>query len=518
MSDFHTYDPLLQNGSGQQTNHKSAPIAPIKTPRTSRSTISGGGLSELSKQLRFLQAKNQSQSVEIDRLERQLRILGDLQGVSVGDLRNALQQACEAEAFGEMQHRVASLRAELEVASHTKSVATSSTSTSVSSAQDAAANAKKMANLELRIGELEEVEESQRAEIESLYSQLVEQQSNATRFETMSDQLRSENENLKTSQQEVSIASEEIQSQERKNLQKDNTFLKNRVLEATMDAKVMSEKIKLLERQRVANEQQFRLRDSQFKARSMVQEETIHDLEQQMSSLYAAFSFVREENARVEETRAALQQNLDLADSTVARQVDVLDNSSNRSTYSSRSESMVSPLKHFHASSSPKSGTTLPPPPSADAVLSGVLLVKTSIGLIRKWKKKHIVLYSALTHHYFDIRDEGGVALHVGRSMVEPYPKYPFGFLLHVGGRAVIAAAAINQEDFDRWMSKLLIATKGHDGSSNIPVGVKPQLPFRDAAVFAVDDDDPKIHRKPSLAELEEFDLQTALDISEKER
>ena len=37
------------------------------------------GLSELSKQLRILQAKNEAQSVEINRLERQLKILAELQ-------------------------------------------------------------------------------------------------------------------------------------------------------------------------------------------------------------------------------------------------------------------------------------------------------------------------------------------------------------------------------------------------------------------------------------------------------
>lgn len=91
----------------------SLPLSPSKQ----RAKAAGSaGLSELSKQLRILQAKNEAQSVEINRLERQLRILAELQGISVADLRKALEDACANEAFGELQHRVAKLRAELEAA------------------------------------------------------------------------------------------------------------------------------------------------------------------------------------------------------------------------------------------------------------------------------------------------------------------------------------------------------------------------------------------------------------------
>ena len=91
------------------------------SPSKQRAKAAGSaGLSELSKQLRILQAKNEAQSVEINRLERQLRILAELQGISVADLRKALEDACANEAFGELQHRVAKLRAELEAATLAK--------------------------------------------------------------------------------------------------------------------------------------------------------------------------------------------------------------------------------------------------------------------------------------------------------------------------------------------------------------------------------------------------------------
>ena len=100
-----------------------APAAPgmVLSPSKQRAKAAGSaGLSELSKQLRILQAKNEAQSVEINRLERQLRILAELQGISVADLRKALEDACANEAFGELQHRVAKLRAELEAATLAK--------------------------------------------------------------------------------------------------------------------------------------------------------------------------------------------------------------------------------------------------------------------------------------------------------------------------------------------------------------------------------------------------------------
>jgi len=102
-----------------------APLSPpssiVLSPSKQRAKAAGSaGLSELSKQLRILQAKNEAQSVEVNRLERQLRILAELQGINVADLRKALEDACANEAFGELQHRVAKLRAELEAATLAK--------------------------------------------------------------------------------------------------------------------------------------------------------------------------------------------------------------------------------------------------------------------------------------------------------------------------------------------------------------------------------------------------------------
>ena len=155
----------------------------------SSSRAAGAGLSELSKQLRIFQAKNESQAVELNRLERQLRILADLQGISVADMRRALEEACQNEAFGELQHRVASLRAQLEAASLMKKPSAAST-------QDEA-KAHKIANRELRIGELEEIEEKQQATIQRLYEQLNAQTSRASRLGATGEHQEQEVKNLR---------------------------------------------------------------------------------------------------------------------------------------------------------------------------------------------------------------------------------------------------------------------------------------------------------------------------------
>ena len=160
----------------------------------------GLGLSELSKQLRVLQAKNEAQAAEIDRLERQARILADLQGVSVSDLRKALSDACESEAYAELQNRVAALQAQLEAASAAKQVSVE---------HDAASH--QVANLELRVGELEEVEQDLRSQIRGLFESLKEQTAKASRFETICKQQEVEIDRLRkaleTAQQQQQPAS-----------------------------------------------------------------------------------------------------------------------------------------------------------------------------------------------------------------------------------------------------------------------------------------------------------------------
>ena len=132
------------------------------------------GLSELSKQLRLLQHANHLQASQIDRLERKLQILAELKGVSVKDLKLALATACQGEAFNELRMELETLKAQLYIAR----------SNTTSGRPEFASNA--VANLELRVGELEEVEESLRSKVSSLYDSLREQTTKATQLESLS--------------------------------------------------------------------------------------------------------------------------------------------------------------------------------------------------------------------------------------------------------------------------------------------------------------------------------------------
>jgi len=143
---------------------------------------SGSGMSELAKQLRHLQAKNEHQDAEIDRLERKLRIMSEMgkarsgagAGASASEIRVQLEKACQQEAHNELLNQVQSLQAQLEAALMKNSG--DSTAAAANNGNNTTNNNKdkdnEISNLQLRIGELEELEESLRLEMNELYSKL----------------------------------------------------------------------------------------------------------------------------------------------------------------------------------------------------------------------------------------------------------------------------------------------------------------------------------------------------------
>lgn len=393
-------------GSLQDNSVRSEASKPPATPPSIRRQ-NNLGLSELSKQLRALQAKNEGQAVEIDRLERQLRILADLQGISVTDLRRALSDACESEAYAELQSRVAALRAQLEATSVAKQASVE---------KDAAAH--QVVTLELRVGELEEVEQGLRSQIKGLFESLKEQTAKASRFESTCKQQELEIDRLRkaleAAQQEQqsdslliptqqpqpsSLIPEPQQSKDAPLVPaqqqpqatpltptpptdsivpataaaqqpsqelvpapasaivasaEDMQLLVKSAQLAKVEAQVQQDKFTVSEQQLEATEKQYKLKEAQFKARSMVQEERIQDLEQQMNSLYTAFEMLRQEHSEGEATRAALQTSLNDADSRVAKQVSDND--------------VARPQHHVHAVPVPASPNYVPrSPPSPPA-------------------------------------------------------------------------------------------------------------------------------------------------------
>mmetsp|Transcript_31928 Transcript_31928/g.61080 ORF Transcript_31928/g.61080 Transcript_31928/m.61080 type:complete len:258 (-) Transcript_31928:1332-2105(-) len=138
-------------------------------------------LSELSIQLRKLQSEKNAQANEIDRLQRQLRILSELKGVSVSDVQTGLQAACEAEAHGELRAIAGKLQARVDglelggAGGSSRKFANGggfdgddkNIPTQNQFNEEAAARAR--TNLQLRIGELQEIESNLRGEMNSLY-------------------------------------------------------------------------------------------------------------------------------------------------------------------------------------------------------------------------------------------------------------------------------------------------------------------------------------------------------------
>jgi chromosome segregation ATPase len=311
------------------------------------------GLSELSKQLRALQSKNQSQATEIDRLERKIRILGDLKGISIGDLQNALRSACEGEAFAEMLDQISSLRFQLDA-----NVFSSGTTTSEDFDRDS--SSRTIAMLQLRIGELEEVEGGLKAEIGSLYDSLREEKAKCTRLNSKNkllksqcaeheEQLKQEKKKMKkkllqrvdevkektaVSLEKTTASFEELKEKEdsfqqeiESLMQKEDTYkqdidvMRVHMQEMEQELQVEKENVQLMRNEADARMKETQLRNDQVKYRFESQDERIKDLEQQLSSLYQAFEMLQAEQTEETLRRSKLEKHLHEADSKVASQL-----------------------------------------------------------------------------------------------------------------------------------------------------------------------------------------------------
>ena len=555
---------------------------PFLSPSKQRAkTAASAGLSELSKQLRIFQAKNEAQAVEINRLERQLRILAELQGISVADLRKALEDACANEAFGEMQHRVAKLRAELEAATLAKQKELR---------QDA--TAPHIANLELRVGELEEVEEKQQTEIHHLYEQLRHERARATRLESASEQYKKDSQDyldrlkkeasrasrleltfqeqvFKLEEQQATKLKQQLEqaqgesssvvsvspemsadyerllrtlkekdealrrAQEKLRIEQENSMQNQKEAEdqarqAQIGVKVDQDRMDLTIKEMQDVDSQNELRLAQYKARFAMQDERIEDMAQQLDSLYTAFELLKEDFRGEREKYAALKSNLDEADAEVARQTDDLEKhqgggsanhqrsttvslgvprtitapSTPNTTQSTVARSSGTPYAvgtpvsdaYYSASSeyaTPNSARRTPVSPtrtpttwqllqnraspswerrrsafSQDVLVSGTLIVKSK-SAFRKWKTKSSTLYLSGNHYQWNMGEGKSYTIGFRISKVEFYANHPLAFMVHLNpfdsDAPVIYAAAMNEQEYHRWIAALTKATTGEE-------------------------------------------------------
>jgi len=432
----------------------SRPSGPLRSAR------SGAGLSELSKQLRILQAKNQSQAVDIDRLERQLAILADLKGINVADLRRALEEACEGEAHDELKRRVRALQAQLEVVTGagTNEAEHESSSTAVANKPsfDEEASSQRIANLQLRIGELEETEDALRSEINSLYARLTDQTSAASRLLAMSKlqetNIKLQREEIEHYKQRVDFLEHELMRREEEEKEKramvpyeppkdlvaheqqedqgivpfeepqlnlvfefqaqkaaaeeakkEKHQVVSQLQEKEVELQVEQDRVKMLEGKVQARMRDFRLKNDQYKARFQMQDERLRDVEQQLSSLYKAFDMLKEEREAEDVTRLAMAENLYDADNKVAIQMDELD--STEGPQNNQKVVQGTPVPSRKPKSRPRgsSGKPRPPKPAEtpgwNAIANGLepmiqgFLWKRGSDLFRQWKKRYFSLY-----------------------------------------------------------------------------------------------------------------------------
>jgi len=578
---------------------KSTPM--LLSPSKQRAkAASSAGLSELSKQLRVLHAKNESQAQDISRLERQLRILADLQGISVSDLRKALEDACASEAFGELQNRVQKLKYELEAATLAKQAELGK--------DTAAAH---IANLELRIGELEELEEKRTKEVHHLYEQIRQERAKSTRLESENVQLKKELEDLmnrfkqqqeraaklesqfqdevrkfqeeqtKKMQEQLRLANERLKQQQQKQQQPNQPqdrgqvssvpgglispemaaeyermvqLLKEREDElrvaqarlnaeeinwskklrdaedlarkAQMDLQVEFDKLAVTNKELEDADGQNGLRLAQYKARFTVQDERIDDLEQQLDSLYVAFTLLKEEFDSENQKHAAMLNNLNDADAEIARQANASEkrkserhsfgtgvNETSNNTGSSRDDPSASsvpyvisaptaqagtPSRRYNTDNQP-SYTSTPTPTYASAepytpstpdrssstwqllfpeeadlgsgqrgswLIHGPLIVESK-GMLRKWKTKASKIYLRGDRYQWDIGSKQSWPLQFGITKVEFNPNHSLSFVVYLNPNDTMApmirAATSNERDYRRWMTALTKATTGEE-------------------------------------------------------
>mmetsp|Transcript_15799 Transcript_15799/g.34198 ORF Transcript_15799/g.34198 Transcript_15799/m.34198 type:complete len:553 (-) Transcript_15799:119-1777(-) len=518
-------------------------------------------LSELSKQLRKLQSKNNDQANEIDRLERQIRILSDLKGISIHDLQDALSAACEDEAHGELRSIVGKLQARIDgmelggggVGGNRNRGDAEDANDNIPTQEqfDKEAAARARTTLELRIGELEELETTFRSELDSLYrnsqglterntfleTQLLQQKSQLDQWERRWK--AKEDEGMKRSGI-VPIATPSTGSYNYSEFATNNdasasqsVLLHNapqsqidveheqRMLAAETSLAGEKHQRSLVQSQLSSAQKSYGLKIDQYEHRIQFLEEQLHDLEQQLSSLYAAFGIMQNDNKEERSEKEALKRTMLENDAAMAkeetereRKQQFSPNGSNagqistpkseRSSRHSLTKFLSPPASLPKAAVKPaahppiakgllsllldKDGQAMPsiPTPSTPrpkAFSARKLLQKSSssrkhsassaAGL--KFKKQYCVLHGANGLYQIRYGDSytGSVSgvhefITAGVSSIDHTPRsssQPYGFEIMINANypdaPVLCCVAESEEDFMMWMSALTSVIDG---------------------------------------------------------
>lgn len=282
-----------------------------------------GSMSELARQLRLLQATNKQQATQIDGLQRQIQIMSELSGVSVADLRSTLKNACESRANEELRMRVALLESQIEE----EKIRQERTEDLFSEKFAAESESRRIANFELRIGELQELHESDKREISDLYEEVEATSSESCRLHIQcEEQERTIAELQAKLKRSGEYCTELVISESQTNHYAEGLAPVRASEECTDLIIATSQKreeelstIRILKQKVKQREEELSLKDEQYKARFSLQDGQISDLEQQLSSLYVAYRIVENERSEEQATREQLTKSLYAADEQYAK-------------------------------------------------------------------------------------------------------------------------------------------------------------------------------------------------------
>ena len=324
--------------------------------------ISSSGLSALSKQLRELQSKNTIQSLENDKLNRQIAIAAEIKGTSVAAIKAALKQACEGEAHAELIRECSSLRSKLQNASSNKQ------QTAVDFTQLQAQ--KNAAMLELKIGELQEVEQDLQIDLSNLYKRTGDLE---TTVASLRAELEIKNMSVQQLQQELSNTSTTTDTETSvasQQLQEHITTLETELV----SLRSSKAKNKVLDEQLLNVKHNFQLKQEQHEARFQVQDLRIKDMEGQLSSLYTAFEILQHEN---NEMLTHSKNMLHASDSQIALQL-------HESLVAEEKEEQDQRISKSLATASPPPPPSSPLPSSSSSILIQGFLHKRPKSLGKK--------------------------------------------------------------------------------------------------------------------------------------
>ena len=412
---------------------------------------SSSGLSALSKQLRELQSTNTIQSLENDKLNRQIAIAAEIKGTSVAAIKAALKQACEGEAHAELIRECSSLRSKLQNASSNKQ----QTAVDFSEVQAQ----KNAAMLELKIGELQEVEQDLQIDLSNLYKRTGDLE---TTVASLRAELEIKNMSVQQLQQELSNTSTTTDTETSvasQQLQEHITTLETELV----SLRSSKAKNKVLDEQLLNVKHNFQLKQEQHEARFQVQDLRIKDMEGQLSSLYTAFEILQHEN---NEMLTHSKNMLHASDSQIALQL-------HESLVAEEKEEQDQRISKSLATASPPPPPSSPLPSSSSSILIQGFLHKRPKSLGKKktylpgaWKKRWFELLSNGTLIYREkpgSKIKGAIGPITALSFlrqVNDFSQKPFTFELQINkndkNNMVLYASVVNELDFDNWFNQLI--------------------------------------------------------------